>query len=268
MSNPAKKKKKQIKPISKPYLKGNILSRLVVIRGLKLWAYPLIFMLLNLFIGAAFSFEGIPLLRIPLNLILIIFTIMLLFSNGQNTGYGDITLAEIMYNHRQEGKTVSQNDLDRCYHPLKGVVTALIGYLPFLILSLVYALTVQRQQFTLPALPSWVNSYENHSAFILPLQYYQTTEPMTAGMILRLVMRLILYPYINLVGSRDTGMMLMVDRLSPVALLLPYIGYAAGYLRGRNSRAMLHGNIAAADRKRRRKARQQVRKVKSKTELV
>ena len=72
MSNPAKNKKKQIKPISKPYLKGNILSRLVVIRGLKLWAYPLIFMLLNLFIGAAFSFEGIPLLRIPLNLILII----------------------------------------------------------------------------------------------------------------------------------------------------------------------------------------------------
>ncbi len=267
MSNPAKKKK-QIKPISKPYLKGNIISRLAVIRGIKLWLYPLIFILINLFIGAAFSFEGLPFLRIPLNLILILFTVVLLFNNGQNTGYGDVTLAEIMYNHQQEGKTVSPSDMDRCYHPLKGVVTALIGYLPFLILSLIYALTAQKQQFSLPALPSWVGSFENQGAFMLPLQYYQTTEPMTAASVLRIIMRLILFPYINLVGSRDTQMMLLIDQLSPIALLLPYLGYIIGYLCGRNSRAMVHGSIAAADRKRRRKAKQQVRKSKSKTELV
>ena len=92
---------------------------------------------------------------------------------------------------------------------------------------------------------------------MLPLQYYQATEPFTAGVVLRVIMRLLLYPYINLVGARNASLTLLVDRLSPLALLVPYLGYVVGYLRGRHSRAMLHGSMAA------RKA-----KAKSKTELV
>ena len=253
MSNPANKKKKKIKPIPKPYLKGNAVSGLVVTRGLKLMVYPVIFILINLFVGAAFSFEGSLFLRVLFNVALVLFCGLLLYTNGQNTGYGDITLAEIMYNHVQEGKEVSARDRDRCYHPLKGLTTALVGYLPFLILSLVYALTVKRQQFALPALPSWVGAFEGERDFMLPLQYYQATEPFTAGVVLRVIMRL-----------------LLVDRLSPLALLVPYLGYVVGYLRGRHSRAMLHGSMAAADRKKRRKARMAARKAKakSKTELV
>ncbi len=270
MSNPANKKKKKIKPIPKPYLKGNAVSRLVVTRGLKLMVYPVIFILINLFVGAAFSFEGSLFLRVLFNVALVLFCGLLLYTNGQNTGYGDITLAEIMYNHVQEGKEVSARDRDRCYHPLKGLTTALVGYLPFLILSLIYALTVQRQQFALPALPSWVGAFEGERDFMLPLQYYQATEPFTAGVVLRVIMRLLLYPYINLVGARNASLTLLVDRLSPLALLVPYLGYVVGYLRGRHSRAMLHGSMAAADRKKRRKARMAARKAKakSKTELV
>ena len=36
MSNPGTKKQKKIKPISKPYLRGNPMSKLVVTRALKL----------------------------------------------------------------------------------------------------------------------------------------------------------------------------------------------------------------------------------------
>ena len=64
MTNPTGKKKKKIKPIKKPDRKGSVLSRLTVIRGLKLLVYPIIFILLNLFVGAAFTFENIPFLRI------------------------------------------------------------------------------------------------------------------------------------------------------------------------------------------------------------
>lgn len=267
MTNPASKKKKKIKPIAKPYLKGNILSRLTVSRGLKLLVYPIIFILLNLFVGAAFSFENIPFLRVALNVVLVGFCVLLVYTSGQNTGYGDITIAEIMYNHDQEGKTVSKQDRDRCYHPLKGAATALIGYLPLLIVALVYALTVKRQDFSLPPLPSWVNGYEEQRDFMLPLQYYGVVEPVTALTILRIIMRLMLYPFINLAGARNADLTLLVDRLAPLELCLPFIGYAVGYLRGRHSRALLHGNIAAADRKKRRKARKTVAKPK-KTELV
>ena len=267
MTNPAGKKKKKIKPIKKPYLKGSILSRLTVTRGLKLLVYPIIFILLNLFVGAAFTFENIPFLRVTLNVILLGFCVLLVYTSGQNTGYSDITIAEIMYNHDQEGKPVSQQDRDRCYHPLKGAVTALIGFLPLLIVSLVYALTVKRQEFALPPLPAWVNAYEGQTDFMLPLQYYGVTEPFTAFAALRIVMRLMLYPFINLVGARNADMALLVDRLAPLELCLPFAGYAIGYLRGRYSRAMLHGSIAAADRKRRRKTRKAAPKPR-KTELV
>ena len=267
MSNPAKKKNKKIKPISKPYLRGNLLSRLVVLRGLKLLVYPLIFLLINLFVGAAFSFEGSMFLCVTMNVLLIGFCVVLMYTTGQSTGYGDVTLAEIMYNHQQEGKPVSQDELDRCYHPLKGAVTALIGYLPLLILALVYALTSKRQEFALTPLPAWVNAFEGQPDVMLPLQYYQQTEPVTFLSVLRVVMRLMLYPYINIVGARNADMTLLVDRLAPLSLSLPYIGYAIGYLRGRHSRALMHGSMAAADRKKRRKARQATRRTK-KTELV
>lgn len=270
MSNPAGKKNKKIKPIAKPYLKGNVMSRLVLIRGLKLMVYPVIFVLINLFVGAPFSFENSAILRVVFNALLVGFCVVLMYNNGQNTGYGDITLAEIMYNHQQEGKPVTDADRDRCFHPLKGVTTALAGFLPLLILTLIYALTAQRQQFSLPGLPAWVGAYESQVDFMRPLSYYQVTEPMSFGVILRVVMRLLLYPWINLVGARNADMTLLVDRLSPILLCLPFIGYAVGYLRGRYSRAMLHGSMAAADRKKRRKARQAARKAKakSKTELV
>ena len=222
---------------------------------------------MNLLVGAEFSFENIPFLRIVLNIELIGFHVLLVYSSGQNTGYGDITIAEIMYNHDQEGKPVSKQDRDRCYHPLKGVATALIGYLPLLILALIYALTVKRQEFTLPPLPSWVSAYEGQNDFMLPLQYYGVTEPFTVAAVLRIIMRLMLYPFINLAGARNADLTLLVDRLAPLELCLPFVGYAIGYLRGRHSRAMLHGNMAAADRKRRRKARKTVARPK-KTELV
>ena len=269
MSNPVTgNKKKKIKPIRKPYLKGTLMSRAVVMRALKLMVYPLIFVLINLFIGAAFSFDSSPILRVTLNVALIGFCVLLLFSTGQSAGYDDITIAEIMYTHVQEGKAVTKEERDRCFHPLKGAVTAAIAYVPLLIVTLVYAFTVRRQVFTLPSLPGWVSSYVSQESFMLPLQYYQVNEPITAANILQLVMRLLLYPYINLVGARNAGMVYLMDRLSPLTMSIPFIGYAIGYVFGRRSRAIMHGNIAAADRKRRKKARQKVRKTSGKTELV
>ncbi len=271
MSNPGTKKtqkKNTIKPIAKPYLKGTVFSRQTVLRGLKLIVYPVIFILINLFVGAAFSFEQSLALRILANALLIGFCGVLLYTNGQNTGYGDISLAEIMYNHRQAGKPVSQSDIDRCYHPLKGFAIALVGFLPVLILSTVYALTVERQAFSLPTLPAWVSNYSGQEDFILPLKYYEADTTVTAGQILRVVMRLLIYPYINIVGARNADGALLMDRLSPLTQSLPYLMYALGYLRGRHSRAMMHGSMAAADRKKRRKANRRAPKQKTKTELV
>ena len=264
----ASKKKKTIKPIAKPYLRGTLMGRTVLLRAVKLPLYALIFIAINLFLGAAFSFEGSVFLRVVMNCALIAGCVLLLYSAGQNVGYNDITFAEIMYNHQQEGKPVSPEERDRCYHPLKGAVTAALGYLPLLILALIYALTAQKQVFSLPPLPGWVSGYSDQGDLGTALQYYQSTAPMTAAGLLRIVMRMMIYPYINLVGARSADMTLLMDRLSPLTLSLPYLGYAIGYLRGRHSRAMLHGSMAAADRKKRRRANRKPARKTENHELV
>ncbi len=264
-----KKKKKKIKPIAKPYLKGPVFCGLTVQRALKLLCYPLIFMLIHLFIGPVFSFEGSLILRVVMNTLIIVFCIGLMYASGQNTGYADITIAEIMYTHTQEGKPVTDAERERCFHPLRGALTAALSYLPILILAVMYALTAVRQTLTLTALPGWVSGYSYQKEFAAPLQYYMTSDPLTVQQALRIVMRLLIYPYVNLVGARSTDAVLLIDRLAPLTLSLPYIGYAVGYLRGRYSRAMVHGSVAAARRKRGKKVRKPApRKRKVPEELV
>ena len=269
MQKTNQKKKRQIKPIKKPYLRGNAVSAAAAKRGAKLMVYPLLFIVINLFVGSLFSFEGSVFLRVVMNMLLVFFTMAILFVSGQNAGYGDVTFAEIQYNHEQEGKPVTKQDRDRCYHPLKGVFCALIGVLPALLLAVVYALTVQRQSYALQTLPAWVSSYSMQEEFYLPLSYYQVAAPFNIGSVLTIVMRLMIFPWINLAGARNPDGILLVCRLSPLFVLLPFAGYIIGYLRGRYARAMVHGNIAAADRKKRRKQNRGSRKPRQKnTELV
>lgn len=269
MAAAPKKKKKTIKPIAKPYLKGPVFCPMLVKRALKLLVYPLIFILINLFVGAVFSFEGSPFLRYLMNGLLIAMTVALLYTNGQSAGYADVSIAEIMYTHQQEGKPVSPAERERCFHPLRGCVTAALAYLPVFILALISALTVQRQTMSLTPLPGWVSSFSYERDFMVPLQYYQETGPVMPSHLLSILMRLMTMPYINLVGARNWDLALLMDRLAPLTLSLPYIGYAIGYLRGRYSRAMMHGSVAAARRKRSRPAKKKTtRRTKGPEELV
>ncbi len=249
--NTKKKAKKKIAPVQKPYLRGSAWSGYAVKAGFKLLAYEILFIFLNLLIGSTLSFESSIFLRVAANLVLVFAYGGLVYMNGARAGDSDVAFAEIAYARKESGKNVPKSDLNRCYHPAKGFVSVMAGTGALLLVSLIYALCATKQTYSLQTLPSWVSSYSSTQEEIgLALSYYSVQRAVQLQDILRPFIRICIWPFVNLAGARNYDALLLVDRLSPLMIVLPFLFYAFGYLQGPKSRAMLHGSIAS-DKKRR-----------------
>ena len=142
-----------------------------------------------------------------------------------------------------------------CFHSLKGFFTAAVGVAPFFLIALVFALLATRQTFQLSTLPSWVSAYDSQPEISQALAYYNNPDPTAVEDVLRFIVRMLLFPYINIVGTDNYDTMLLMDRLSPVLVLIAPLFYALGYLRGPSLRALVHGNIRLNKRRHNRKER-------------
>lgn len=262
-------KKNELKPIYKPYLKGNAFSGTALKRSLRVMGVLAIFVFACVLAGGILSFNQ-SVLRLIINGLLVFFGCALLFNEGSNQGEGDVSFAEIALNRQNEGKEVTKEDRDVCYHPLKGFVTALAAILPFLIITVVYACIAHRQAYALGALPSWVEGYENQAEIGQALAYYHEAPALTIEDTLRVVVRFALFPFMNMLGTSYDRLYLL-DKLSPLLCLIIPLFYALGYLRGPHLRALVHGNIRMARRRQNRnvrKAREQRRRQAEKKELI
>ena len=87
-----------------------------------------------------------------------------------------------------------------------------------------------------------------------------------------MIARILIFPFANIATSDQPDLMLLMDRLSPLLACLPALGFPLGYLTGPQSRAMVHGDIAASNRRQQRRVRkaQKARKerIEKKNELI
>ena len=259
MQSNAKKNKKGAQPIYKPYLRGRALCDVAVKRCWHVLGYTLIFTLFFVLVGSVLSFDSVA-LRIICNAALLLVAMSLMYNDGARTGENDTAFAEIALNRKNEGRNVPESELNRCFHPLKGFVTAAWGVLPIFIIALIYAFMAQKQTYSLGALPSWVSAYDDHADISQGLAYYNETSSVQVADILRIVVRLILFPFVTIAGSDHADALLLVDRLSPVLCLLTPACYGLGYMRGPYLRALVHGNIRMSKRRhnaKERKAREE-----------
>ncbi len=247
MQNTKKPAKKQKKLIYQPYLKGNSFSGLVVKRSLRIVMYQLIFTVFNLLVGTAVNFDSM-FLRLVFNLLLVAVCGMMIYVDGTNAGTADVALGEICYQRKESGKNIDKTDMDGCYHPLKGWLTALVGAAPLFLVTLVYAVLAQKQVYTLQSLPSWVQSFSGNSEISNALQYY-TSPSMGFVEIMRVIARFLTMPYYSIIGGDNANLTLLFDRLSPLLVSLPALAYPIGYFQGPRLRAQLHGAIASSNRK-------------------
>lgn len=259
-----KNKKKRVL-VYKPFKKGTPFSKAAAKRSIRLFAYFFLFLFLYFILGSTLQFENM-LLRIASNALLVMMGGMLLYMDGAKQGDLEVALGETALNREESGKPVSQEEAARCYHPMKPVFTMLLACLPMMLFASLYAFTAEKQVYSLQALPGWVSSMrDGYEEAAIPLSYYPTSATVGFMDIVMIVVRALNLPFVSMVSDLGADAMLTVDRLSPILVCLPMLGYPLGYLTGPRSRAMVHGDISASKKRHLKKQRKAIKERRSRT---
>ena len=225
------KKKAPVKLIKKPYLRGKAYDASVIKSSLALFGSLFLVMFAFLLLGMMMIFDN-KIISILLNLILLLGCYVVFYSSGMARGTTGVNQGEILYHREQIGTSYTQVERDACFHPAKGFIIGLLGTVPVFLVTLVFACITQRQMTSMGALPSWVSGLTSHEEVTAPVAYYTVTSGMTVTDILRVFVRMNVMPFVNMIGSTDLDAMLILERVSPVLVLLPGISYGIGYTRG------------------------------------
>ena len=138
-------------------------------------------------------------------------------------------------------------------------MTGLLGTIPFFLLAVVLALNTQLQMTQSGTLPSWMQAFTRRGDIGSALVHYTQPEGMALIDYIRIAVRICILPFVNIVSSGSKEGMLLLERLSPLILLLPACAYGTGYLRGPEMRARVHTAISENDRIRKRKEKKERR---------
>lgn len=265
MQDQAKKTKNKKRPlVFKPYAKGDAFDSGVLKRSLKVMAYFFMFAFLYVIAGSTLQF-GNTVLRLVLNLMMVAVCASVVYMDGARLGESEVAYGEIVYARQQAGKETEAKDKTRCFHPLKGVTIALIAAVPALLITVPHAITAVKQTYYLQQLPGWVSGYSNQAEVMAPLKYYSRDMQLTALDILRMVSRVLIFPFANIATVDNTDALLVMDRLSPLLSCLPLVGFPLGYLTGPRSRAMVHGDINSSNKRAQRKQRKAMKARQART---
>lgn len=189
------------------------------------------------------SFEN-DLLRIALNSLIAGIVLVMLYYNGLSQGTEAVIKGEILQKKWEKTHETDVNEKKACYHPLKGLITAMLGSLPIWILALILALNTEKQMTGPGVLPGWTQSYLRRPEIGDPLYMYTHPTAITAVDIIRIIVRASLMPFSNIIGSSNPDGLLWMERLSPLLVLFPALAFGAGYLGGPGARKKVHAEIA------------------------
>ena len=170
-------------------------------------------MFFYIFVGQALMFDNFV-LRLVTNALILGAMGALLYMDGMKTGEEDVAYAEIAYSRQQDGQDIPKQERDRCFHPLKGLFSVLVGMLPLVLIALALALTAQVQRYHLGGLPSWLESYRTRQDIGIALAYYNETIPMGVTDVLRIIVRPAV-PVCKYRGQRSSMHLLWLERFSP-----------------------------------------------------
>ena len=250
------KSKKPTPEVVKPVLNGSWHGRDAFKQGFKLMLNILLVSVLYLVLCLLLAFDSLV-LRILVAIMLVSAAAVYLYATGMSAGQSDAAYGEIMYQRRAEGKTIPPRELERSFHPAKGFFAVLIGAAPYLIIAIVFACLTTLNTYSLGVLPTWLTRYTRQSGMGDALAYYQAREGITAVSILRIGVRAMTMPFVNVAVKLGSEATLWAERLSPLWILVAPLGYGFGYTRGIQVRTKINTGIAIGEKKKRRRARRE-----------
>ena len=260
MENRSKYSGSRVQEVKKPFLTGSTLDENTLKNSAKFFGLYIMITFVS-FIACSSSTFGGDILRFVLNILIIGVILMLFFNFGSGKGAEAVSRGEILYQKQEKGQFISVGEKKICFHKLKGFAISLIGMIPMLIPAIMLAFCTTLQTTDSGTLPSWMQSYIRRSDIGNALVNYTQPVGMQFTDYLRAFVRICLLPFVNLIGYTNKTGLLIMERLSPVLLLLPAAAYGIGYLSGRSIRTRIHTTISENDKKRirREKKRQKIR---------
>ena len=242
-------KKIGISEVRKPFLTGSPCDERTVRSSLAFFGTMIMVFFIAFIACATASFESF-ILRFIMNAAVILLVYFILFNNGSKRGADDVTKGEILWQKKEKGQPISDGERKVCFHAAKGFMNGLIGSIPFILLAMYLALNTTLQMTEAGTLPSWMQAYTGRGDIGNALISYTQPEGMKAIDYIRAIVRITILPYVNITGNANKTGILLVERLSPLILLLPAAAYGLGYLSGKKTRTRIHTMISENDRKR------------------
>ena len=248
-SRTTKETNAKVREVRKPFLTGEPCDERTFRSSLAFFGTLLIIFFIAFIACATASIESI-FLRLIMNTAVILLVLYILFNIGSKRGPDDVAKGEILWQKREKGQTFSESERKICFHPMKGFLIGVIGTIPFLAIAVYLALNTTLQMTEAGALPSWMQAYTGRSDIGNALINYTQPEGMKIIDYIRAFVRITILPYVNIAGASNHSGILLVERLSPLILLLPAAAYGTGYLSGKSTRTRIHTMISENNRKR------------------
>lgn len=241
-----KKARKAPKPLN--YVTGTPVDEHTKIAILKFVGATFAMMVAFLIFGMMMMWKN-TVLRVGLNLGLLLFGYLIFLQGGMNAGTTAVNKGEIFYQRDQTGRETSERERREAYHPMKGFVVSLLGSIPVFLIALILALTTQRVMSSAGVMPSWMETLERREEIGGALMSYHQAASMSLTDVLRMLVRMMLMPMVNIIGAERKDALLLLERLSPLLVLIPALFYGVGYQGGVRVRQRVHTDIEAGKRK-------------------
>ncbi len=249
-------KKVPTEAVKQPFLTGDPVdastpkSSLMVFGGLLITAFA------YMMGGAVMTFDNLP-LRLLLNGLMLIVVLSVFFYAGASNGTSAVNQGEILYRRKETSREIKKEEQALCYHRFKGFLIGFFAAIPLFICACILAATTQRLMTTPGALPSWLTGLTSRKDITDALHVYTAGSPVTLTVIVRVIVRLALMPFVNMISASNPDGLLLLERLSPLLVLLPGAAYGFGYTRGPSNRSRVHTDIARNKKTAAKKARLQ-----------
>ena len=236
-------KKRSSATVAKPYLSGAAVDENTVRNALKFFGVLLMILFMTFLVCTMTGFKS-TLLRIAVNVLIEGLVMLILYAKGAELGTEDVARGEILFQHEQKGVEITQKERKIPFNRYKGFMIGLIGSSLFVICAIILAFTSKKQMTGAGVLPSWTDAFMGRSEISGALGQYSKGDPVTFTDILRVIVRIMIMPFISLAGSENRSLLLTMERISPILVLLPAAAYGIGYLQGPAKRRMIHTEIA------------------------
>lgn len=246
--------KKPAEPVKKPFIQGTLTDERTWKSALGVFGMLLLAIFMSFLVSSMMNFDQ-ALLRVLLNCVVEVLILWIFFNNASGAGAEAVARGEILYQRKERGLNVAESEIRLCYHPLKGFFNAFIASIPVLIFAIIMAFTASRQTTSFGVLPSWMSVYTRRSEVGAALTAYTANTGMSFNDFIRLIVRVCIMPFVSMVGAENRDGMLLLERLSPLVVLLPMAAYGIGYMQGQTLRSRVHTEIAQNNRRRARKER-------------